>query len=128
MHIILALGITLIAALIAAITDLPVKFGAHPWWAQTVILIGAPIGMLLGSLLWAVRVRRAVRIAVGALGFAAAFAVAKYGQIGFANSYAEDQLAGKLWYFGWIAVPLGAALLLASAARSRSPKDAKDID
>lgn len=89
--------------------------GAHIWWDVKTILIGAPIGVLLAFLMaqvWADTVKRTILWALLLLG---AFAIAKYGQTAFVNSYAEDQFAGKLWYFGWIATGAGAAGALYSA-------------
>ncbi|WP_299350938.1 hypothetical protein [uncultured Shimia sp.] len=81
--------------------------GAHPWWSQKSLLIGTPIGLILAAL--AIRTSRPLS---GLFGFVLATAVAltfaKYGQTQFAASYAEDALAGRMWYFGWIAT--GASL------------------
>jgi hypothetical protein len=91
--------------------------GAHIWWDVKTILIGAPIGLVLAFLLaekWDARVKRT---AVWVFLLIAAFVVAKYGQTAFANSYAEDQVAGKLWYFGWIATGAGAAGTIYSAIK-----------
>jgi hypothetical protein len=82
-------------------------------------MIGAPVGSVLGLLLWARRLKRGLRLGLGVVAVVAAFGVAKYGQIGFANSYAEDHLAGQLWYFGWIATAAAATLLLMATAQSR---------
>ncbi|MBU2867079.1 hypothetical protein [Pacificibacter marinus] len=119
MHIILATALTALIALIAGVTSIAAQLGAHPWWANQVILVGAPIGIVLGLVLWGARLNRVLRLCLGVVALAAAFGVAKYGQIGFANSYAEDQLAGKLWYMGWIATSAAASLLLMAAARSK---------
>lgn len=120
MHIILATALTAIIAVIAGSTGVATQLGAHPWWASQVIMVGAPIGIILGLVLWGLRLNRVLRLTFGAIALAAAFGVAKYGQIGFANSYAEDQLAGKLWYMGWIATSVAASVLLMTAARSRT--------
>lgn len=120
MHIILATALTALIALIAGITGIATQLGAHPWWASQVVMIGAPIGIVLGLALWALRLNRVLRLCIAVIALAAAFGVAKYGQIGFANSYAEDQLAGKLWYMGWIATSVAGSVLLMAAARSRT--------
>jgi len=97
---------TFAAALIMAVLvalDVAKPLGAHPWWSQNTLMIGAPVGLILATLV--VRVSSAVKRLVIAIMFTAvAFAIAKYGQTQFAASYAEDALAGKLWYFGWIGV------------------------
>ena len=95
----------LMAALIAL--DIARPLGAHPWWSQKTLLIGAPLGLILATL--ANLKLRPLPLAISfAIATALAFATAKYGQTQFAASYAEDQFSGKLWYFGWIAT--GAAL------------------
>ncbi len=90
--------------------------GAHPFWATQITLIGAPIGLFLA---WLAALRLPGIPAV--IGFAiltgAALATARYGQAGFAASFAEDQFAGQLWYFGWIASAAGFAALVASLSR-----------
>ena len=128
MHIILATALTAIIALIASSTGVATQLGAHPWWAGQVVIVGAPIGIVLGLVLWALRLNRVLRLCTGVIAVAAAFGVAKYGQIGFANSYAEDQLAGKLWYMGWIATSVSVSLLLMTVARSRSQGSAANKD
>ncbi len=105
---------TLAAAVILAIligADVTKPMGAHPWWSQKTLLFGAPIGLILATLLARVSVP-VTRLAVAVVLTTLAFGVAKYGQTQFAASYAEDALAGKLWYFGWIAVGATAASLL----------------
>ena len=88
------------AALIAL--DIARPLGAHPWWSQKTLLIGAPIGLILAALA-GLKLRPLPLTFTFAIATALAFAIAKYGQTQFAASYAENQLAGKLWYFGWIA-------------------------
>ncbi len=90
----------LMAALIAL--DIARPLGAHPWWSQKTLLIGTPIGLILATLA-GLKLRPLPLTVTFAITTALAFATAKYGQTQFAASYAEDQLAGKLWFFGWIA-------------------------
>jgi hypothetical protein len=119
MHIILATALTAILAVIAASTGIATQLGAHPWWAGQVVMVGAPIGIVLGLALWGLRLNRVLRLSLAVIALAAAFGVAKYGQTGFANSYAEDQLAGKLWFMGWIATSAAVSLLLMARAQTR---------
>jgi len=108
----------LMAALIAL--DIARPLGAHPWWSQKTLLIGAPLGLILATL---------AGLNLRPLPLAVTFAIAttKYGQTQFAASYAEDQLAGKLWYVGWIAT--GATLTatltatFTALARTRRPNN-----
>ncbi|TCL08451.1 hypothetical protein BXY66_0488 [Shimia isoporae] len=96
--------------------DAPRTLGAHPWWSQKAILYGAPIGLILAAL--GTRLMRpAPAIMTFGLLTVLAFATAKYGQTQFAASYAEDQFAGKLWYFGWIATSVALAATISSLFR-----------
>ncbi|GAA6209643.1 hypothetical protein NBRC116601_29360 [Cognatishimia sp. WU-CL00825] len=91
--------------------DLSESLGAHPWWSQQTLLIGVPLGLAAALILRSVIPSRAI-VWGAAIASLAAMIVAKYGRTQFAASYAEDVLAGRLWYFGWIAVPAALALLL----------------
>lgn len=99
----------LMAALIAL--DIARPLGAHPWWSQKTLLIGAPIGLIL-AILAGLKLRPVPLAITCAIATALAFATAKYGQTQFAASYAEDALAGKLWYVGWIATGVCSAATL----------------
>ena len=118
----LALALPLIAAALAVLLTLPQTLGAHPQWAITVILIGTPIGIILANALNAAKFAQPLRIATGAALTIAAFLTARYGRTEFGASFAEDQFAGQLWYFGWIATCAGVALTLASLALHRNAK------
>ncbi len=112
----------LMSALIAL--DIARPLGAHPWWSQKTLLIGAPIGLILATLL-CLKLRPLPLTITFAIATALTFATAKYGQTQFAASYAEDALAGKLWYFGWIATGAALAAALTAAftalAKARRP-------
>ncbi len=110
----LAIALPLVAAILAAALNLPQTLGAHPQWATSVILIGTPIGIALAYALSAIRLPQAIRITTGIALTAAAFLTARYGRAEFGASFAEDQFAGQLWHFGWIATCAFAALTLAS--------------
>ncbi len=102
----------LMAALIAL--DVARPLGAHPWWSQKALLIGTPIGLILATLA-GLKLRPLPLTVTFAIATVLAFAIAKYGQTQFAASYAEDQLAGKLWYVGWIATGATLAATLTAA-------------
>lgn len=93
--------------------------GAHPWWDVQTALIGAPIGCLIG--LGLARLGPVMGRGLGLALLTMAIASASYGKMQFAASYAEDALAGKLWYFGWIGIAagLGASLVAILTARRR---------
>ncbi|MEX0365027.1 MAG: hypothetical protein AB3N22_03090 [Ruegeria sp.] len=97
------------------------SLGAHPWWADKVIWIGLPIGVLLATTTWALAVPRVLRLVGFGLLTAVAFGIAHFGKTRFAASFAEDALAGHAWYFGWIATCALAVALIASLL-SYSPK------
>ncbi|UWQ90649.1 hypothetical protein QEZ52_17695 [Aliisedimentitalea scapharcae] len=103
-----------LAAVIAHLTNLPAMLGAHPWWADKVIWVGVPVGFSLAATAWILQLPGGVR----KLGFAGltlvAFVLAQTGKMRFTASYAEDMLAGQLWYFGWIATCALAFATLAS--------------
>lgn len=81
-----------------------VALGAHPWWGFKVAYIGVPIGvaLYLVQLLWgAGYVAKSGLYAV----FLCLAAFLTYrGKIQFAESYAEDVAAGRMWFLGWIVV------------------------
>lgn len=110
-----------VSSLVMAL-NLPETLGAHPWWARQVILIGAPVGILLSLGLWALRLKRGVRLGVALLALIAAYLIARAGHMGFAASYAEDRFAGQMWYFGWIATGAALAALATAFARDRAPR------
>lgn len=111
------LGISpyLIAAIIvitAANFGLTRSFGAHPFWSVTIAWIGAPIGLVVAFM---VRGRRwSARIGMFSLLLAGSAAAAHFGRLRFAASFAEDKLAGQAWFFGWIAVAIFSAALIAA--------------
>lgn len=123
-----ALPVILALAAMAAIwsTDLARILGAHPWWSGKVVLVGTPIGLALSGL--AARLPgRAWQVGLFALATPAAFAIATAGKARFVASYAENHIAGQLWFIGWIATMAALAglfLALAAALRDSGPKSA----
>ncbi len=105
------LVLPLIVAALAAAFAVPFALGAHPQWAITVILIGTPLGIVVGwATSWIPPLPRLIAAIVLTL---AAFATARYGRAEFGASFAEDVFAGQLWHFGWIST-CGFAALTAS--------------
>lgn len=111
--------VTLAFTMVAHLMALPKTFGAHPWWATQALWVGFAIGVAL-ALLAARFLSAQSRVAlVFFVGFILAFGAAKYGQTQFAASYAEDALAGKIWFFGWHATAaMGAATVASLAAKA----------
>ena len=109
-------AITICVALTAFgyFSDLPKAFGAHPFWSQKLILIGAPIGLILGLLFR--NIRYAVRATLFLTLSLVAFVVASWGKETFTASFAEDVFAGQAWYFGWCATAIFSTALIFSFA------------
>ena len=107
------------APVIAAITTLtfaylggPKSLGAHPFWAIRVAIFGAAIGavvaVLLGRLPRSWLILGFVTLLIGAM-------ISAYlGKAEFAASYAENAVAGRVWYFGWILAMAGLTGLISS--------------
>ena len=115
----------LITILIAALfpialawAGVSLKLGAHPFWDVKTALIGAPIGALVGMLV-SMKLPRTASVLIFAILTFAAYAVAHWGKSTFAASYAEDALAGKVWFFGWIATSGAFAALIAAILAKR---------
>ncbi len=104
------LGSAVIIAL--AYAGLSGALGAHPWWDQTVALIGAPVGAVLAAALARLTDRRTRWLLAAAALLIASLAAAHFGKVRFAASFAEDTLAGRFWYFGWIATTACTAAIL----------------
>ena len=108
------LGLAFILALalpiLLAQSGLFVRLGAHPFWGVQVALIGAPVGAVVALLPWV----DGRRLLLGLLVLGLAIGAATYGKTQFAASFAEDSLAGRLWYFGWIGIAAGDALIVAA--------------
>lgn len=97
------------APVLMAVLGFSVKWGAHPWWDIKTALIGAAIGVVLFVVLeW---LRPGLSFWVGLLVLVVAILVSSIGKSRFAASFAEDAFAGKLWYFGWIGIAAGLAML-----------------
>lgn len=100
------LGISALSALVVVaicyVLDVPTLAGADPLWADQVLLSGSVVGTILAILTLPLPGRmQLIGFSVLAIG---AYLVAEYGRSKFAASYAEDTLAGQMWYFGWHAL------------------------
>ncbi len=94
---------------------LPLSAGAHPFWAEKVIWIGAPIGMVA---FFVTKVLAPMRQAiVAAIILTLAGVAAFQGKAIFAASYGENGLAGQAWFIGWITTCAALTLLIAAIAR-----------
>ena len=107
----------------AAQAGLTARLGAHPFWAQSVAWVGVPLGLLL-FLLTTRWNRGRVTLVFAVLAGASLFA-AHQGKTTFAASFAENALAGRIWYFGWIAAAGFTAAALATLIHGlTAPRDA----
>ncbi len=96
----------------------PQALGAHPWWAASVGYIGGAAGVAVWLVLTLVRLGPR-RTALAALVVLVAAGVATWiGKTNFAASYAEDALAGRFWYVGWIVSLAAATVLIAAVLRA----------
>jgi len=90
------------------------ELGAHPFWADKVIIGGYVGGLVVWLIFWLVGLGMSARLGIGLIALVASFAVARYGANGFAVSYGEDQMAGKLWFFGWHATMISFFVFIAA--------------
>lgn len=77
--------------------------GAHPVWAVKIGYIGAGFGVVIYSLFWVWRGSWLAKFFTYAILLVIAAGAAYFGKARFVASFAEDVMAGRLWYFGWIA-------------------------
>ena len=102
--------------------------GAHPSWTVTVGLIGAAIGAAAWLVLHLFAAPGRKVLMLGAVLLLACAALAWFGKTRFVASYAQDVLAGRFWFFGWMAVGSNVISLHGRArdpfsARHRGPRD-----
>ena len=90
--------------------------GAHPWWALKLGWLGAGIGVVIWLGLRLAGLGRRATVGLAALVLAAAAVVTAVGKARFAASFAEDALAGRMWFFGWIGIMAAAFVLIAALA------------
>ena len=103
-------AISLFAISLALLTAHWIKIwpmlGAHPFWSQSATYLGIGIGATLAIISYAMLTKRprwrklhlAIFVSITAIGITAS----TYGKIDFVASYADDRLAGRIWYFGFI--------------------------
>lgn len=107
-----------VAAVLAAasVAGLPEALGAHPWWARQTGTLGG-VG---GAVLWLVLRRAGLpfsgQLILSLAALLVSVAAAHFGKQVFAASFAENALAGRFWYFGWIASSGSLAMLVATVA------------
>ena len=85
--------------------------GGHPFWSASATYLGIGIGALIVTLSHFIVSKRprwgklhlAIFISTAIVGITAS----TYGKIDFVASYAENHLAGRIWYYGFIAFIAG---------------------
>ena len=116
---IVALAGAVVIVVVCAWMGLSERLGAHPFWAVKTGWMGGAIGAGVALALILMQAPSRLRLVLGVLGLIAGYAVAKTGAARFAASYAEDALAGRFWFFGWIAVAAAAVVTLQALAAWR---------
>ena len=120
-HQVATAAISACVILVLAWFGLTSYLGAHPVaWPLQVALFGAPIGALISVVAGLIVPSKLLRGILFVTLLLAAWGLAHYGKTRFAASYAEDQLAGQIWYFGWIATcAMATAGLATTVSRER---------
>jgi hypothetical protein len=103
-----------IVLVVVGLSGATAALGAHPWWAAKVVWIGLAFGLGLGLGAAALGAGWRLRAIAGAAALGCAGLAAVLGKAVFAASYAENALAGRFWYLGWIGLATAAALLLSA--------------
>ncbi|SNS86062.1 hypothetical protein [Antarctobacter heliothermus] len=113
----LATALIIAAILIAGSAfGLPEALGAHPFWAVKTGAIGSVAGLLAyGGLRWA-GMRSGRMAALGGLTLILAMVAVTQGKSIFAASYAENAVAGLVWFFGWFVVMAALCMTLCALA------------
>jgi hypothetical protein len=100
--------------------------GAHPFWSVKVAWYGTPLGLILAFLAKRAGLAWLTRTAIFLFCLALAYAIASSGKERFAASFAEDAIAGRMWFFGWVATAGFAAASIAAIfnpTRNRQPQE-----
>lgn len=87
--------------------------GAHPFWAIKVVWIGVGIGAVLFGLSRFWTTSGLVKLSIALVLLAGSAGVTMLGKARFAASYAEDFVAGRMWFLGWMALVAATFLVLA---------------
>ncbi|ARU88671.1 hypothetical protein [Pseudomonas sp. M30-35] len=100
---------TLEGAVIAALAILafvyfggPAALGAHPRWGMKIAYLAIASGLVMLFLATLASRRWQFQLITFSTLLIISIAITTYGKTQFAASYAEDDFAGKLWFFGWV--------------------------
>ncbi|MEO1639786.1 MAG: hypothetical protein AAFU41_11130 [Pseudomonadota bacterium] len=87
------------ASALIFLLDLARLTGAHPGWAGHLFLSGTFLGSLLAFLVVHLQfVPRTIGLSLLVIG---AYLTADYGRMLFTAPFAEDRIAGQMWFYGW---------------------------
>lgn len=105
------------AALISAmaLAGVPEMLGAHPWWAPQTGILGGVGGAFVFLGLRMLRPSHAAVIAAVAMALLLSALSVYWGKKLFVESFADNTLAGRFWYFGWYALSGSVAVGIGSA-------------
>jgi len=107
-------ALAVVISAVLGVLAVPETFGAHPWWATKSIWIGLPTGLVLALGFTLLKLPKMLRTILFLLALCVAVYAAIHGKSVFVNSYAENALAGKFWYFGWISTMAATSGLIVS--------------
>lgn len=110
-QIIIALVITAALMAVSAL-GLPETLGAHPFWAVKTGIMGSVAGLLIYAAARLAKIRPRYIALIGGAALILSVVAAIQGKSIFAASYAENALAGKFWYFGWLGIWAALGLML----------------
>jgi len=97
-------GVTAAALVLLAYWGVTEMLGAHPWWAFKVGYVGVIIGVVIYVVLSFWRGSFATKALMISAALLAMSLTVWIGKARFSASYAEDAVAGRMWFFGWIGI------------------------
>lgn len=96
--------IAAIVVMVLTLSGIPNFFGAHPFWGMKIAYFGVIAGIIVYSFAWVWQGGWGAKAILFVALLFLSIGVTTFGKIRFAASYAEDAMAGRMWYFGWIAI------------------------
>ena len=95
--------------------------GGHPFWSASATYLGIGTGAAIATISHLIlsryprwdKLHLGIFVSIAIIGITAS----TYGKIDFVASYAEDRLAGRIWYYGFIVFIAGIPGSFAMAVR-----------
>jgi len=108
-----------ISLVVLAHLGVTTALGAHPWWSLKIAYIGVGIGAGIYFLMsfWHQSTRTKLLVSVIFLTNSTIFVW--LGKARFVASYGDDIFAGKMWFYGWMAVVAWIFVLIVVAVVKR---------